>query len=113
MKKKNKVCNSCIKITNFYKKNSNSNHINLNDNILEKDKIEIKEILKKINIKNFRDLKVFGVKVAKNTLFNFLINNKLSSENLSKKHFEDFKIYLRNALLSLYGFKRIISKKKI
>ena len=112
LKTKDKICNSCIKTTNFYKKNSNINHIYLNDNILEQDKLEIDKIIRKVNIKNFHNLRVFDVDVSKVTFFNFIINNKLGSVNLSQKHFEDFKVYLKNALQSLYGFKRIISKKK-
>lgn len=111
-KKKDKICNSCIKTTNFYKKNSNLNHILLNDYILDEDMIEIENILKGLNLKNFRNLKVFNVEVSKVTLFNFLINNKLKSQNLNDKNFHDFKINLKNTLVALYSFRRIISKKK-
>ena len=110
--KKDKVCNSCIKTTNFYKKKSNLNHIFLNEYILDQDRTEIDNILKGLNLKNFQNLKVFNVEVSKITLFNFLINNKLSSQHLNKKNFEDFKIYMKNTLVALYGFRRIISKKK-
>ena len=111
-KKKKKVCSSCLKTTNFYKKNSNLNHIFLNNFITNKDRIEIENILKKINIRNFHNLKVFDIEVSKVTLFNFLINNKLHSLKLNKKKFIEFKSYLRNSLLALYGFKKAVSLKK-
>ncbi len=110
--KKDKICNSCIKTTNFYKKKSNLNHLNLGDFIENKDKLKIKEILKKINLYNYKDLSVFGVKVSKSTLFNFLINNKLNSDSFDKKTLNKFKISLEYSLVTLFAFKKILYKKK-
>ena len=110
--KKNKVCKSCIRTTNFYKKNSNHTYLNLSNFINEKDFNNIKNILKKINLNNYKNLKVLDVDVGKVTLFNFLINNKLNSSILDLKKFEEYKIYLENSLKALFAFKNIIEKKK-
>ncbi len=110
--KKNKICNSCVKTTNFYKKNSNLNHLNLSDFIKDKDKSKIKEILKKINLYNYKNLSVLGVNVSRSTLFNFLINNKLNSDSFDKQTFNKFKISLEYSLITLFAFKKILYKKK-
>ena len=111
--KKNKVCKSCIRTTNFYKKNSNHTYLNLSNFINEKDFKNIKNILKKINLDNYKNLKVLDINVGKVTLFNFLINNKLNSSTLDLKKFEEYKIYLENSLKALFAFKNIIEKKNM
>jgi len=110
--KKNKICNSCIRTTNFYKKNSNHAYINLSDFINEQDDYNIKNFLIKTNLSNYKNLKVFGINVGKITLFNFLINKKLNSDILDLKNFEEYKISLENSLNALFAFKKIIEKKK-
>ena len=109
---KDKICEGCIKTSNFYKNNSNHSNINLSNHLYEKDKIKINEILKKINTKNFKKLRVFGVYVGKATLFNFLIQNKLNSLKMNQKQFKEYKIYLENSLKALFAFKKILEKKK-
>ena len=110
--KKNKICNSCIKTTNFYRKNSDLTHLSLGDFITSEDKLIIKNILKKINLNNYKNLTVLGVKVAKCTLFNFLINNKLNSDSFDTHTFNKFKISLEYSLITLFAFKKILHKKK-
>ena len=110
--KKNKVCNSCIRTTNFYKKKSNHNYLNLSDFINKKDENNIKNILKKTNLKNYKNLKILGVNVGNLTLFNFLINKKLNSDILELKEFKEYKIYLENSLKALFAFKKIVEKKR-
>ena len=110
--KKNKICNSCIKTTNFYKKKSDHNYLSLGDFIGDKDKSKIKQILKKVNLHNYKNLCVFGVKVSKFTLFNFLINNKLNSDSFDTKTLNKFKISLEYSLITLFAFKKILHKKK-
>jgi len=90
--KKNKVCDSCIQTTNFYKKNSNHTYLNLSNYINDNDFNNIKDILKKTTLNNYQNLKVLNVNVGKVTLFNFLINNKLSNSFLNQKEFKEYKI---------------------
>ena len=109
---KDKVCETCIKTTNFYNNNSSNSSIGISDYINKNDISKIKKILKETNIKNFENLKVFGVNVGKSTLFNFLIMNKLNSYLLNNTQFKEFKIYLENSLKVLFAFRKIVKKKK-
>ena len=110
--KKDKICNSCIRTTNFYKKKSNHNYLNLSDYINDKDFKNIKNILKKTNSNNYKNLKVLGINVGKITSFNFLINEKLSDDVLDLKQFKKYQLYLENTLKVLFAFRKILKKKK-
>lgn len=111
-RQKDKICNSCIRTTNFYKKKTNHNYLNLSNFINDKDYKNIKNILNKTNSNNYKNLKVFGVNVGKITSFNFLINEKLNDDVSDLKQFKKYELYLENTLKALFAFKKILEKKK-
>ena len=106
-----KICNSCINSSNFYSKNIKANHIKIDNFINEFDKTEIKRILDHTDVNNFIELIVDEIEVGKITLFNFLVDNKLS-EKFEEKHWNKFKKSLENALIILFGIKKILKINK-
>ena len=110
LKKKNKVCNSCIKSSNFYSSKIKAKKLFLDNYINQKDKNEIDLLLQKININNFLEFQIDNIEIGKITLFNFLVDNKLLSEKFEEKHWEKFSRSLENSLIVFFGIKKILKE---
>ena len=110
LRKKNKVCNSCIKSSNFYSDKIKAKKLFLDDYLNQKDENEIKLLLENVNIRNFLDFEIDNIEVGKITLFNFLVDNKLLSEKFEKKHWEKFIRSLENSLIVLFCIKKILKE---
>ena len=109
---KEKVCNRCIKNTNFFHNRNKLNNTYIDDYISKLELKKIESILKKITIQNFLKIQIFGVNVGKCALFNFLITHKLSSIKFNKIEFNLYLEDYKNCLIALFAIRKILTKKK-
>lgn len=109
-KKIEKVCSSCIKYTEFYKKKTNFQSYYIKDFFSKDDHDEIKKILQKINQKNFLKFKFRNIKVGKYALFNLILTYKLSSPVLNGNIFKFYKQDLYNCMKAIIVFEKCIKK---
>ncbi|MBK8396243.1 MAG: hypothetical protein IPL26_13540 [Leptospiraceae bacterium] len=108
LEKKEAICQECITNSKILKDNFKFESFINTDFITEADKYEIDNLLKKVTIKNFETIYYKGVNIGKSSLYETLIRYKKKSLNFHKTEFEYYKTYLRNALLSLNSFSKVI-----
>ncbi|TGN08012.1 hypothetical protein [Leptospira ilyithenensis] len=106
------VCSECIKnktiVRKYFKFDTYENSSFLSDSDIR----EADRLLSEVTLDNFESFSYKGISIGKSSLYEPLIRYKKRSMNFSNEEFVFYKIYLRNALLSLISFIKVFDLEK-
>ncbi len=105
---KEHVCAACKRRRNVIGKEFGFNSRLLEEYVHPDDQLRVQEIMANVSPETYTDLVVMGVPVGRYALYEFMLNNKLNSWSLNDAEWEEYKIYLRNALTVAFAGKRIL-----
>ena len=109
---KDRVCGVCKKRRTIIRKEFGFRSIDLIDILSQEDRKEVAKILKELTPQNFMEWKIDSIPVGKYALYEFLINQKKDSTELSDQEWIRFLPELTNALYSFFVSKKIIELEK-
>lgn len=98
---KSKICNSCKLFRDQIYGHFKVNYIYLDDFIKNEDLAIINNLIEGIDINNIQDFKYLDFEVGKISLYEFLLNRKLNTTLLNIEEFTEYKLYVRNTLITL------------
>lgn len=105
--KKNSICFECKKNRDFISNKFNFKQILIEDYIDEKDKSFIAEQLQKISLINWTDFMLDGVPIGRYASYEFLLDYKINTTELTSDQWKIYLIYFSNALKVFIAGKRI------
>jgi hypothetical protein len=83
------------------------------DKFLERDdELAIQKILQNLDPDHYMELIWMDIPIGKYALYEFLLKNKLNSLSMSNTYWDEYKIYLYNALKTAYAGNRILEAEK-
>lgn len=107
---KEQICKKCKdnrdQILNEFK----FNYIYLDDYLNNDDKKEIDNLLNDLDQNNIEKFEYLNFQIGKISLYEFLLNRKLNTTNLNHEEFNEFRIYVKNSLITLIAGLKIVKK---
>jgi hypothetical protein len=109
---KNKTCNQCKINRDQIISEFHFNTIFIEDFINKNDLTQIDLIINNLNNKNFIDFEYNNISVAKMATYEILLNRKLNSFDFNEEEWSEYKLYLKNTLITTFAAEKIIQKYK-
>jgi len=109
---KQKVCEKCTRHRDIIRQEFGFSGPDIVNLLQPADYSAIEEYVKRTNRLNFIDLEIDGIPVGRYALYEFLINAKKDSVNLSEEDWIRFHPELINALYSFFASKRVLDQEQ-
>lgn len=110
---KKRICKMCIKKSDLLNNHFDFNETYLEDFLKPEDRIKVNEYLNEITPENYIEFGIENIPVGRIALYEFLLNRKKMTNHLNSKEFSDYKISLKNCLLTYFAFKNYLSQNKL
>ena len=108
VERKSNICQKCRLNKNDIGEKFKVKQQDIGDFIIAADLLKIDILVESITRNNWEDLIVEGIPVGRYSCYEFLLDNKLSSTDLSELNFEKLKGNIKNCLITLEAAKKII-----
>ena len=109
---KEAICEACRKRRDLIRKEFGFPSIILDKFIGKDEEQAIQEIILNVRQENYTELTWMNIPIGRYALYEFLINNKLISLNLNSNEWEEYKIFLCNALRVALAGRKILEEIK-
>ncbi len=109
---KDAICRKCIRNAATLAAGNGGKHLVLSDYITAEDRARVENLMTGVTRENYLDFQVDGVDVGRAITYELFLHYKKMSTRLSDDEWNYYRIYLRNALLSLAGYAHIHKSEK-
>lgn len=106
--KKERVCLQCKTNKKYIAERFNINQVDLEQFVNSDDLKNAELIVDKLNLYNWCDFKVEEIPVGRYAAYEFILNNKLNSENLTVEEFNRLKKHIVDCLVTITAARRIL-----
>jgi hypothetical protein len=108
--KKEFICTQCKKNRNEILDEFRFKSIQLDSYISSEDIRYTEEIISNLDSKNYLTFELDKIPIARYALYEFLLNRKINTTDLGEEEWTEFKIYLRNALITCLAGRKIFQE---
>jgi len=102
-KSKHDICSNCMKSQEFSDLLIPSQIKHLESYINEKDVTDLEMILKEIDIKNWFNFEIDGLRIGQIASYEFFLNHKIKSLHLSEQQWEGMLLHIKNVLYTYFA----------
>lgn len=104
---KAKICEACVGNAKTLVGANGARHLVLANYVTDDDRKSIDALMLTITRNNYLDFRVKGVEVGRLATYEAFLNFKKMSENLTPEEWSYYCTYVKNCLVSIFGFSRL------
>lgn len=109
---KEHVCKRCVTQRDIIRQGFGFAGPDVSDLLTDEDRLAVRQVLSGLTRHNFIDLELDQIPVGRYALYEFLINHKKDSVQLTESEWSRFQPELTNALYAFYACKRVLDQEQ-